>query len=414
MQKLASPKLAWFSLSLFYMYQYMLRVFPSIAEQELRTDLLLNAVEFSTLGALYLYAYGALQVPLGALVDRYGIKRIALFAISSCILGASIFFMASQLWHLQIGRILMGAGSAPVLMASLKICADYIPSSHRGLYMGTTLTMGTLGALLSANIVVSLLDVIGWRLSILSIGAVGLLIVILILTNLPKHSTPEHAEKLLSWDKMRPVFKNKHVYIYGILGLGFFASLTVFADLWGTLYLMKRYGISRADAASASMTMYIGLALGSIALPWYFSAKNKVFNGAKLCATAFIILLPLFIFIPNLPLFAAEILLCLMGIFAGGVMLTFSGAAFFTTKETSGLTLSIINTFNMFGSALLNQAVGFSLDFLWDGSLDTNSVRQYSLEAFNTTFLIVLGSLFLVSFLLAMRLRKGKYVKKNT
>lgn len=413
MQTLKSPKLAWFSLSVFYMYQYILRVFPNIAEQELRTDLLLNAVEFSTLGAFYLYAYGGLQLPLGALVDKYGLKRVALFSILSCILGTVVFYSATTLWHLQVGRILMGMGSAPVFMAALKICADYIPPAHRGVYMGITLTLGTLGALMSGSIVVSLLDVIGWRLAVLATGVAGLLIVILLLTNLPKHTAPQTSGALIDWQTLKPVFKNRSLYVYGILGLGFFASLTVFADLWGTLYLMKRYGINRSTAATASMTMYIGLAIGSIALPWYFSAKQKLFTGLRLCASALLILLPLFILTPNLPLFAAQAILCLMGIFAGGVMLAFSGASFFTTRETSGLTLSIINTFNMFGSALLNQAVGGTLDWLWDGSLSAQAVRQYNIEAFNQTFLIILGALFLVSFTLAMRLRKPKYVKKG-
>lgn len=411
MQRLSSPKLAWFSLSLFYMYQYVLRVFPSVAEQELRMDLLLSAVDFSTLGAMYLYAYGGMQVPLGAIVDRLGLKKVALTAISLCVAGSVLFYVSGSLWQLQLGRLLMGIGSAPVFMCSLKICADYIPSGHRGLYMGTTLTMGTLGALVTGNLVVSLLDTIGWRNTILALGMLGLLIVILIIFNLPSYTKPTDQE-LFNWAILKNVFKNKIVYIYGILGLGFFSSLTVFADLWGTAYLAKRYGVGRADAASAAMTMYMGLALGSLLLPWFFEKKNRIFFGLQLCAFIVVGLFFGFMLIPDLSFAGAKILMFLLGVFSGAIMLSFTGASLETTKETSGLTISIVNAFNMFGGAILNQIVGVLLDYFWDGALDESSVPQYSAEMFNKAFLIILGSLFVICFLITLTFNKKHLSKK--
>jgi MFS family permease len=411
MQRLSSPKLAWFSLSLFYMYQYVLRVFPSVAEQELRTDLLLSAADFSSLGAMYLYAYGGLQLPLGAIVDRLGLKKVALVAISMCILGACIFYWSTSLWQLQLGRLLMGIGSAPVFMCSLKICADYIPAGHRGLYMGTTLTMGTLGALISGNLVVSLLESIGWRLTILALGGLGLLIAPLITSSLPSYTQTANQEPF-NFDVLKKVFKNKIVYIYGILGLGLFSSLTVIADLWGTAYLTKRYGVMRSDAASAAMTMYIGLAIGSLVLPWYFEKKDKIFTGLKLSTVVLISLFFSFMFIPDLPFAAAKIILFLLGLFSGAIMMSFTGAALETTKETSGLTISIVNAFNMFGGAILSQTVGGLLEHQWDGAL-LDGVPQYSLEMFDKSFTIVLGGLFVICLIIAMQLKQASHARDH-
>jgi len=306
----------------------------------------------------------------------------------------------------------MGIGSAPVFMCSLKICADYIPAGHRGLYMGTTLTMGTLGALISGNLVVSLLESIGWRLTILTLGGLGLLIVILIMSNLPSYIKPTNQEPF-NFDILKKVFKNKIVYIYGILGLGLFSSLTVIADLWGTAYLTKRYGVMRADAASAAMTMYIGLAIGSLVLPWYFEKKNKIFTGIKLSAIVLISLFFSFMLIPDLPFAAAKIILFLLGLFSGAIMMSFTGAALETTKETSGLTISIVNAFNMFGGAILNQMVGKLLENYWDGTL-LDGVPQYSLEMFDKSFIVVLGTLFVICLLIALQLKQGSHVKNHS
>lgn len=415
MNTISSPKLAWFSLSLFYLYQYALRVFPSVAEHDLRTDFLLNAFDFSTLGAFYLYAYGGMQLPLGALVDSLGLRRVVLSAISLCILGALLFFTSSSFFHLQLGRVLMGMGGAPVFMCALKICADYIPAGHRGLYMGITLTMGTFGALLTGNIVVSLIEEFGWRNAILMIGVLGLLVAALLFFNIPKQSTRKQ-KTLLDTVLFKKVFGNKIVYIYGILGLGFFASLSVFADLWGTAYLVKRFGVDRSEAAGTSMILYMGLALGSLVLPWYFEKKNRLFWGVKLCAFSLLVLFSTLLFVPALSFGLAKILLFSLGFFSGAIMLSFTGAALEATVETSGLTISLVNMFNMFGGAILNQLIGRVMDSLWDGTKDMTGVPQYTLFEFNEALSLVLGSLFVGCFILSLFLRRSdrKAVKTSS
>ncbi len=412
MNRLVSPKLAWFSLSLFYMYQYALRVFPSVAEHDLRTDFLLNAFDFSSLGAFYLYAYGGMQLPLGAIVDSVGLKKVVLTAISLCILGSILFFGSSSLFHLQIGRLLMGIGGAPVFMCALKICADYIPAGHRGLYMGITLTMGTFGALLTGNIVVSLIEEFGWRYAILLIGVLGLLVTFMLFFNIPSQKKTEK-KKLLDADLLKKVFSNRIVYIYGILGLGFFSSLSVFADLWGTAYLVKRFGIDRTEAAGTSMMLYIGLSLGSLVLPWYFEKKNRLFWGVKLCAVSLLALFSALLFLPALSFGIAKILLLCLGFFSGAIMLSFTGAALETSIETSGLTISLVNMFNMFGGAILNQCIGLVMDAQWNGVKDAAGVPQYTLTDFNTAFSSVLGALFVGCFILSLFVTKRKQKKEE-
>ena len=73
--------LAWIAISLFYFYQYILRVSPGVMVVELRQTFKLTAEEFSSLGAIYLYAYSLLQIPLGFILDRMGIRRVIILSI---------------------------------------------------------------------------------------------------------------------------------------------------------------------------------------------------------------------------------------------------------------------------------------------------------------------------------------------
>ena len=77
--------LAWFSLALFFFYQYILRVAPGVMIEELRAAFKINAQEFATFGSFYLIAYGVLQIPLGVIVDRVGVRTMALYSVLICI-----------------------------------------------------------------------------------------------------------------------------------------------------------------------------------------------------------------------------------------------------------------------------------------------------------------------------------------
>ena len=81
------PLLAWGTLSLFFMAQYSLRVFPNVMITPLRMDFQVNADDFATLGSYYLYTYALIQIPLGFLVDRFGVRSITLISLLLCFFG---------------------------------------------------------------------------------------------------------------------------------------------------------------------------------------------------------------------------------------------------------------------------------------------------------------------------------------
>ena len=104
--------LAWFSLALFYFYIYILRVTPAVMIEELRSAFRINAQEFATFGSFYLVAYAALQIPLGVIVDRIGVKAMSLYSIIVCMVGSLLFGLTESFQLSQLARIIIGAGSA--------------------------------------------------------------------------------------------------------------------------------------------------------------------------------------------------------------------------------------------------------------------------------------------------------------
>lgn len=371
--------LAWGATALFYLYQYVLRVSPGVMVTELRTEFHMTAEQFASLGAFYLYAYSFLQIPLGVIIDRIGVRKTVLSSVVLCIIGAFLLAYSHALWEVQVSRLLIGAGSACAFMASLKVAADSLPPTKRGLLVGATLTAGTMGALATGKLLVTLLDTVGWRQSILTVAFIGILLfaVLLFLLRLPKQTLSASVSFKLLGSQIAEIAKNRTVMTYAILAIGVYTPLSVLAELWGTAFLMQKYQLSRADAAQTTMMMFLGLAIGSLLLPWICEKWNIVEATIKVCSFALLAVFAYVLFGPNMSIGALTACLIILGILCGSEMVCFTGALRHTTQVNSGMTIGVVNTLNMLGGAVLQQAIGAVLDARWQGALDGNGVRVY-------------------------------------
>ncbi len=402
--KSASAYLAWFAAALFYYYQYILRVSPGVMVTELRAEFHMTAEQFSSLGALYLYAYSLLQIPLGILIDRIGVRRTVLGSVALCTLGTLMLAWSESLLGAQLSRICIGAGSAGAFMSALKIAADWLPEGKRGLLMGTTLTLGTIGALTAGKPLVWFIDSIGWRSTVVGTAMVGVLVLILVLVLLRLPTKRQREAPKVKWadigKSVWQIVRNRRVMIYAVLAIGVYTPLSVLADLWGTAFLMQKFQLTRADAAQTSMMMYFGLAIGSLLLPWLCEKWNMLDQAIKLCGFGIFIVFGFILFGPNVGIGGLTALLILLGIFCGAEMMCFTGAVRYTTPETSGMTLGVVNTLNMLGGAILQQAIGFLLDVRWSGQSDAAGVRIYQTHEFVVALsllLVVVASCCLIS-----------------
>ena len=73
--------LIWGLAAFFFLYEFFLRTFIGSVAHQVIHDLRLNAETFAILGSAYYIAYGVMQVPVGILVDKFGVKLIMTFAI---------------------------------------------------------------------------------------------------------------------------------------------------------------------------------------------------------------------------------------------------------------------------------------------------------------------------------------------
>lgn len=387
--------LAWFSVTLFYFYQYILRIAPGMMVDQLRHEFSIRAEQFATLGFLYLLAYSLLQIPLGIIVDKVGVKKTVLCSILLCIVGSFIFASTNSFLVVQISRILIGAGSGCAFMCSLKIVADHFPPGKRALLMGATLTFGTIGALCAGRFIVSIMEHYDWRTVLYIAGLIGIGILLLCMflikndkDDITKLNTDSWGEVLQTVLK---ITRHRNIMIYAMLAVGLYTPLSALADLWGTAFLKQKFMLSQADAAYTSSMMYLGLGVGSLILPW-ISEKYKILNlSIFVCGLMILVIFSIVLYGPIVSKEELMAALILLGFFCGAEMMCFTGALMYAEKDNSGEIIGVVNTLNMLGGGMLQQVIGILLDKQWDHTYDDKGIRYYTTDQFiNALSILVL------------------------
>lgn len=405
-----SAYLGWFFISLFFFYQYILRVTPGIITDELRSAFSLTAEQFASLGAIYMYTYAAFQIPLGFIVDRTGIKKVVMISIVLCAMGTFLLAGTDDPGFAQLSRFFMGLGSACAFMSAVKWVADHFPEGKRGFLMGATLTLGTAGALSAGTILVTLVEMLTWRTAVYVTGWMG--IGLFIIVGIFMKSSPPTLTRKLRLPEIRQniwsVITNKNVLIYAALATGLYTPLSVLADLWGVSFIAQKFGVVRADAAATVMYLYIGLALGCLTLP-SFSEKLSLFvTTIRVCIAVILGLFCLVVFGDIGSLALLKGLFLLLGFCAGAEMICFTGAILHGISGQSGLTVGVLNTVNMLGGAILQQLIGKALDAQWTGVVNAEGLRMYTTQHY-VNAMGILSGVVLITLIISFAIREKKH-----
>ena len=379
--------LAWFAIALFYFYQYILRVSPGVMVDEIRLAFRITAEQFATLGAFYLLGYSLLQIPLGIIVDRIGVKKMSMYSIAICIIGSLLFGSTQHFWVAQVSRFIIGVGSASAFMCALKFVADHFPPGSRGLLMGATLALGTVGAVLSGKSVRYIGAQADWHDVLAITAAIGCIVFVFI-----SYAVKGHVQDSYTVLNRKPlkdvvkslgaIFADKQIMIYAILAIGLYTPLSALADLWGTAFIKQKFGLSKADSAEISQLMYVGLTIGSLVLPWVAEKYNKLNLAIVSCGFGILIVFSAIVYLPAVSSFELQVLLIVLGFFCGAEMMCFTGALYKSHKFDSGEIIGVVNTLNMLGGAVLQQLIGWALDKQWDGLIDSDGIRQYTTDQY--------------------------------
>ncbi len=406
--------LAWLIVSLaaiYYCYEYLLRVSPSVMAQPLMHTYKLSAASFGHLSAIYYYAYIPMQLLVGILLDRYGPRRLLTMATFCCCIGTYLFAATDVLAVTEAGRFLMGFGSAFAFVGVLKCASIWLSPNRFGLISGLALALGMLGGVLGVVFLTWLVDVLGWRQTCFWAAAFGVLLALALYAvirdknehaNFKVQPTQLHSVKLV-WPELLSIFKNPQIWINGAIGCLLYMSLSTFAELWQIPYLKQGLDFSSEEAAHAASMVFLGWGIGGPLMGWLSDMIHR--RRILMTIGGFIgaILLMMVLYVPHLSHGMMLFIFFVSGLACSAQVLIFPISREISPPMLTGTALAITNMITMLGG-LLVPIVGMVLDHLWDGSM-VSGVRNYSEHDYRVALTIIpIG--FLVASILSFFLKE--------
>lgn len=166
--------IAWL-LGLGVLVNYFDRVNLSVSHEALIATFGISNITFGYLSGAYNWTYAFCQLPIGVLLDRFGVKRIG--RVSTFIWSFASFSAALSpgLSSLFGARLLLGVGEAPTFPANAKAIGLWFPPRARSFATSIFDAAAKFSSAVGVPVLGIVLLRIGWRLSFALTGVISLL-----------------------------------------------------------------------------------------------------------------------------------------------------------------------------------------------------------------------------------------------
>jgi len=135
----------------------------------------ISSAQLSTFTILQVAVYAAMQLPVGALLDRFGSKRLLGVGLT-LLTAAQLGFAFVESYPAALAcRVLLGMGDAMVFISVLRLVAVWISPRRTPMVTQLTGVLGQLGALAAAGPLAAALAHFGWTPSYTVAASVGVL-----------------------------------------------------------------------------------------------------------------------------------------------------------------------------------------------------------------------------------------------
>ena len=266
-------------------------MWPDISE-----DLGMDKNDYALILNIFLVAYAIGQSLTGKMFDKIGTKLGFVISITVWGIATSLHGLARSLISFSLFRVLLGLGEAGNWPGAVKSNAEWFPSKERALAQGIFNSGAAMGSIIAPPLIAMIWVAIGWEMTFVLLGALGLLWVIpwLIFNKaLPnKHPwiTPEERELIRAGMQQQQASSAQeglsmvqilsHRAPWAVLISRFFIEPIWWLFVgWMPIYLADVYGFNVKEIGFFAWVPYVGAAVGSLT-GGYFSGQIIIRGGS--------------------------------------------------------------------------------------------------------------------------------------
>jgi sugar phosphate permease len=394
----------WGIAAIFYLAVFFLRSAPAVMTAELMRDFGIGAGSLGNLSAFYFYFYVAMQIPVGALTNSWGPRKLLACGAISAAAGTFLFGSTSNFGLACAGRAIIGGSTAVGWLVVLRLAAHWFPGRRFATLSGLALFFGNLGALFAQVPLRLGVEYFGWRGTALCSSAlilgVGLLAWIIVRDDPGQKGLESYAPPVLRQHEkttaggifrgLRGVFSCRNSWLIFAVQGGLVGPIMTFTGLWGAPFLKARFGLEPKAAATICSIMIICWAVAS---PLFGGLSDRIGRrkpaylvGAAIASAGWIVM----IYATSLQLPGFTIVAALTSLATGCAVLGFAYGKESVPAQYMGTVTATTNMGNMLGNVLLQPGIGMLLDRNWTGWM-VKGARIYGVDAYQSAFVLIVG-----------------------
>ena len=355
-----------------HMLSTLLRTIPAVSLDVMAADFRTAPQTLASLTSIYHFAFAASQIPVGAAMDRFGVRPVSLSLLAGTIIGALASGLATGPESFVFGQFLLGIATSGMLMCPMTLAAKQMSAARFGLWSGVILSIGNIGMLLSASPLAFVVEHLGWRAGFWISAGFGGAVAAAVFLLVPKQPA-EHADPSSPLSQMAEVLRiGLSRPLRGLIALALvsLAASLVLRGLWGGPWLMEIKGLSRIEAGNVLGLFTLALIAGPVLMGIFdrtIGHRREVLAATHSLAALLLALaaagapnypLSELLGVKAVPAPVDATLFVLMGIAISTQPLLFGMTRQLAGAQNAGKALSAINLAFFLGAALMQSATG--------------------------------------------------------
>ena len=244
----------------FYCYEFFLRILTGAYQEEIIHYFNITShTGFSFLVSSYNITYLLMQIPAGFLLDRFGSKKILIWATLICGAG-NILFIVDGFYLAIVGRLLVGIGSSFAFIGVLKLARETLQTKHFAIVASIVISLGTLAAAFSQQLSVYISENgSSWISVFVYSGLIAVPLAILFLIFLPKNNPATLMPNISNiFGSTKDLLKNKTLWINATWASLIYIPTVILTSQYGISYLKDIHNIDKIAAASLITSIFMG------------------------------------------------------------------------------------------------------------------------------------------------------------
>jgi len=398
--------------SLLFFYSFLLLNMLNTIDSELMSFFSISAHQLGVLSSMFFCGNFIFLFPAGLILDRLSTRRIILIAMALCVVSMFAFPLTNNLVYAGISRFVSGIGSAFAFLSCIRLASRWFPPKKMALVSGCIVTMAMLGGMVAQTPFELLVEWCGWQYAMMICGGLGILFMLLmgfLLEDWPQgDSAAKDAQVDISnigfWQSIRMVILNKNNWLGGVYTSLMNLPVFVLGALWGSIFLIQVDHLTRTEASTVIMMIFLGTMIGSPLIGWISDRLERRILPMIVGAIISVCIMLAIIYVIHLSFIVLLVLFFLLGLITSTQVLSYPAVAELNSTLVTSSAISIVSLLIMAGGFVFQPLFGSLMDLNWN-HLMVNKIAVYSLTDFQLAMWIMPVG-FLVALIAAIFIRE--------